>query len=357
MITRRYLRAKAVEECYSFAIYENVLHDLAVDNFVSEAKFHELYFKDNPDYNKIDLAEILVSFDKLINTSIPTADSLTSVNPFYYEFLQPALHYYNEELSKHVTKLKQGLSTEIDQVYTLYRLFFLILVEKKAAPLRNKNFYSPLIKEYLQKEEGWSLPDEFGELLLTHLYDTVLPEDEFIQNYLSTTNNTKKDDIDILKHIVKNVLLKDFKSLEILEENLANFRKHKTLALRKFLSALKKLSSSDNDLSLVFSKKNIQADYDNNFYLTLITHFLNYKPYYNKLINEKAKNYDIEKVALLDRVIINLALCEIFHCKDIPTNVSINEYIEISKMYCSQHSTRFINAIIDGILALQEAAK
>ena len=64
---------------------------------------------------------------------------------------------------------------------------------------------------------------------------------------------------------------------------------------------------------------------------------------------QNTRNWDMERVPLMDRVIMQVALAEITSCPTIPLSVSINEYIEIAKSYSTPNSARYINATLDNI--------
>ncbi len=66
-------------------------------------------------------------------------------------------------------------------------------------------------------------------------------------------------------------------------------------------------------------------------------------------IREVAQNWDIERMAVIDRNVLRMATFELLHCKDIPPKVSINEAIELGKRYSTQNSGRFINGVLDKI--------
>ncbi len=68
-----------------------------------------------------------------------------------------------------------------------------------------------------------------------------------------------------------------------------------------------------------------------------------------EMIRTKAERWDLERIALLDQLILRLALCELFYLKDVPPKVSINEAIELAKEYSTDQSGRFINGILDAI--------
>ncbi len=64
---------------------------------------------------------------------------------------------------------------------------------------------------------------------------------------------------------------------------------------------------------------------------------------------EIIKNWDFQRVALMDKCILRFASAEILFLKDIPTKVSIDEAVEIAKMYSTEHSGKFVNGILDEI--------
>ena len=70
----------------------------------------------------------------------------------------------------------------------------------------------------------------------------------------------------------------------------------------------------------------------------------------NEMINEFAKNWELERFALIDRILINMAITEIKVCEDIPTKVTINEAIEIAKKYSTEKSGTFINGLLEAMI-------
>ena len=72
--------------------------------------------------------------------------------------------------------------------------------------------------------------------------------------------------------------------------------------------------------------------------------------YYRHLISENARNWDLNRVAVMDAVIMQIALAEILSFPNIPVSVSLNEYVEIAKLYSTPKSGAFINGTLDGIV-------
>lgn len=70
----------------------------------------------------------------------------------------------------------------------------------------------------------------------------------------------------------------------------------------------------------------------------------------DKRIMKQAYNWDFDRIAILDKLIMRMAICEFLYFEDIPPKVSIDEAIEIAKKYSTEKSSQFINGILDGIL-------
>lgn len=70
----------------------------------------------------------------------------------------------------------------------------------------------------------------------------------------------------------------------------------------------------------------------------------------DEVIAKHIKNWDINRLALIDRLVLKMAICEFIYFEEIPTKVSINEAIEIAKRYSTAKSGRFINGILDAAL-------
>lgn len=70
----------------------------------------------------------------------------------------------------------------------------------------------------------------------------------------------------------------------------------------------------------------------------------------DKYIKEKSKNWDFDRITIIDRLIIRMAICEFLYFDDIPSKVSISEAIEIAKNFSTDDSSAFVNGILDAVL-------
>ena len=100
----------------------------------------------------------------------------------------------------------------------------------------------------------------------------------------------------------------------------------------------------------ISSEKDSRRFAEKLFFLTL-----DHETELEDLISRHIKNWDIQRLALIDRLVLKMALCEFIYFEEIPTKVSINEAIELVKRYSTAKSGRFVNGILDA--ALNELAE
>lgn len=86
------------------------------------------------------------------------------------------------------------------------------------------------------------------------------------------------------------------------------------------------------------------------FALDLVERTDQMKERLDSLIRKHAEKWELERIAVLDRIILRIAICEILFFDDIPPKVTINEAIEIAKKYSTAKSDKFINGILDAVL-------
>lgn len=70
---------------------------------------------------------------------------------------------------------------------------------------------------------------------------------------------------------------------------------------------------------------------------------------YDSYIQSKAENWELERIARLDRILMHMAISEMLHFEEIPVKVTINEYLELAKIYSTPKSSKFINGILDSL--------
>ena len=83
----------------------------------------------------------------------------------------------------------------------------------------------------------------------------------------------------------------------------------------------------------------------------LIIQTIAHTPEIDKVIRAKVTNWDFKRIAVLDRLILRMAICELLHFREIPPKVSMNEAIELAKLFSTQRSGQFVNGVLDAVLA------
>ena len=113
-----------------------------------------------------------------------------------------------------------------------------------------------------------------------------------------------------------------------------------------------------NQDSLQFSMDEILADItnktDRQFANDLINRTIKHIEGLDEIIKSRVSNWEINRIALIDRILIRIGICELLYFPDIPPKVSINESIEIAKEYSTAGSAKFINGILDAILTSEK---
>jgi len=94
----------------------------------------------------------------------------------------------------------------------------------------------------------------------------------------------------------------------------------------------------------------VEENADKEFANNLINQVFLHENELDELIKGKVDNWDLSRIALIDRILLRMGICEILYFSDIPPKVSINEAIEIAKVYSTSSSGKFINGILDAIL-------
>jgi N utilization substance protein B len=117
------------------------------------------------------------------------------------------------------------------------------------------------------------------------------------------------------------------------------------------LKVLYALEYNDTLIDQQFSYlKQVDPEHATSFARELIELCLEHKPELDKLITKNLKHWKFERVAVIDRILLRMALTEFLYFEDIPPEVTMDESIEISKDYSTDRSNQFINGILDAIL-------
>lgn len=95
----------------------------------------------------------------------------------------------------------------------------------------------------------------------------------------------------------------------------------------------------------------ISSDVDRDFATKLINSAVANRKDIDEMIKERVNNWEMERIALVDKLLIRIGIAELMYFQDIPPKVSINEVIEIAKDFSTSNSSKFINGILDAVLS------
>jgi len=166
--------------------------------------------------------------------------------------------------------------------------------------------------------------------------------------YVNSLENSYKKD----KKFVLLVLSKIFAESELLhwfleEKNVYWFDDYNDALYAAYKNIEKYKENQSNDVALIQWFKDKE---DEQFYKELFRKTLLYNKEYQKRIDEKLQRWESERVMEIDTIIMKMAMCELTQFPTIPIKVTINEYIELAKLYSSRKSGVFINGILDSII-------
>tara|TARA_B100002019_G_scaffold118683_1_gene101868 strand:- start:1389 stop:2351 length:963 start_codon:yes stop_codon:yes gene_type:complete len=200
-----------------------------------------------------------------------------------------------------------------------------------------------IIDGLIKHKNGWNTKTE----KIRNWYNVLLQE-EFYKNYVTIEKPKFEEDFDFLRNLIVKFLFKNNdiqKSFE--EENI--FWNEDFLIIKSMIKkTLKTLNSSNfNTFATASLSEDIKDDIK--FACSLFDCVIDNSTEYDGHISKYAKNWDIERISLMDRTILRMGIGEMVNFSNIPVKVSINECIDIAKNYSSPKSGKFINGLLDVI--------
>ena len=215
------------------------------------------------------------------------------------------------------------------------------LSENRIINFLEKN--TQIIDGLIKHKNGWNTKTE----KIRNWYNILLQE-ELYKNYVTIEKPKFEEDFDFLQNLIVKFLFKNKdiqKSFE--EENI--FWNEDFLIIKSMIKkTLKTLNSSNfNTFATASLSEDIKDDIK--FACSLFDFVIDNSTEYDGHISKYSKNWDIERLSLMDRIILRMGIGEMVNFSNIPVKVSINECIDIAKNYSSPKSGKFINGLLDVI--------
>ncbi len=182
------------------------------------------------------------------------------------------------------------------------------------------------------------------------LYKTFR-EDEAFQLYMIREESNMQLDKDIVLHLFREYLGLNELVHAALEERNIYWQDDLPMAAISLMKTIENLPESDfSDRSFIADLYK-DKDEDQQFVKDLFRKTIQSENEYTELISEKAQNWETERIAMLDMLLMRMALVELEHFPTVPVKVTLNEYIELAKVYSTPKSKVFINGVLDKLVA------
>jgi transcription antitermination protein NusB len=183
--------------------------------------------------------------------------------------------------------------------------------------------------------------------LIKGIYDSILSSADYTEYMQKTSADYQLDKSYILK-VYKNILATYEPLFQVLEEQSIFWNDEIEFVIGSIIKTLKKFSPENSENAELMPL--FKNDDDKEFAKTIFRKTLSNKKEYQALIEKFSKNWDFERIAFVDILLLELAIAEVLECPSIPVKVTFNEYIELSKFYSTKRSNIFINGILDKII-------
>ena len=282
--------------------------------------------------------------------------------------MQALYAYYrgNKEVNLVEKNMIRGVY-DVEKLYHALLTFILSLkneAEKKVEIGRNKNFpteeelnpnlkfienrvfeileNSVDLKEFMQKNKqlDWQVEEVYPAKIFREIQ-----EDNKFKKYMLSEETSLEEDKKILIHIFSKYVAQSTDLEDFLEDHKLSWSDDLHIANTMVLNTLKSFTEKERKLfSLLLDEEHLEFTKD------LVRQCVHHETELTQIIEEKANNWDFDRIALIDRIILQMALAEFLYFPSIPPKVTINEYVEIAKNYSTDKSKTFVNGILDKTL-------
>lgn len=202
--------------------------------------------------------------------------------------------------------------------------------------------HQPLKNELLRHNISWADDLGFVRKALREVFKT----DDTYRAYCAQKTHTPDEDQALAQYVLRTLIFKH----EIIRDHLAEIDLSWTENSEVVRGlAIRTIKSVHSATGLQLEPLTDDWEEDELFLNTLFEESLKNNDEYEQLLAEQLQNWDVERVAILDKIILKLALCELLSFPNIPVKVTINEYIELAKAYSTPKSGKFVNGILDNL--------
>lgn len=283
------------------------------------------------------------------------------------------LYAFKGSESDDLSKDQKFLLFSIDNMYSLYLLQMSLLLEvqkraeidlqkkqkKHLATQEDKNPNRKFVENKLlqwvtnnealknqfesHKISNWDLDSEYVDIIFKAITSSAL-----YKEYMQTRTSNFKEDKDFIIDVFKDIIAPNDKLYDYMEDKNLTWLDDFPTVNTTILKLLRKVKQTASDNH--FTPKLYKDTEDKQFAIDLFKKTLLNRTSINEEIDAKTKNWDSDRIANVDYVLLQMAICELKNFASIPVKVTINEYLEIAKEYSTPKSSIFINGILDKLV-------
>ncbi len=277
-------------------------------------------------------------------------------------------------------KQRSFLRYSMDSMYVLYLVILelLLAVHKMAGErvaLSEKRYLKDTAKEYPNKSKfvqnrllsrlatNEMLQDEVGKRKLKNWYlhpeyvklvYTEVTESRYYQEYMRSGKDSFEEDRNLVANLFRNCIAPVQKVNDYYEDEQLTWADDLPFVNTFLLKRIKQARPNFDDA--YFLPRLLKDDDDQKFADQLLTKTLLQNKTLEEAIEGKTPNWDKERIAEVDGILLKMAICELLNFPSIPEKVTLNEYLEIAKEYSTPKSSLFLNGVLDKLVREYKAA-
>ena len=282
------------------------------------------------------------------------------------------VYAYYQNGGKNLDTAEKELFFSLSKAYDLYNYLLLLMVEvtkqvnkrlnaakNKMIPTKEELFPNTkfvenrfiaqlevnkqLMEFTTNQKKTWENEADF----IKSLCDKIL-ESDIYKEYMASETSSYEEDRELWRKIYKNIIFNNAELDQVLEDQSLYWNDDKEIVDTFVLKTIKRFEEKNGAKQELLPE--FKDDEDQDFARRLFRRAILNADYYRHLISENTKNWDLDRVAFMDVIVMQIALAEILSFPNVPVSVSLNEYVEIAKLYSTPKSGGFINGTLDGIV-------
>ena len=277
----------------------------------------------------------------------------------FFQHEKADMAFFEKELFKSLDKIHELYLSILALILDLHHVSMVMVDESKNKHLPNAADLNPSLKFVnnslllgMAKSPELKTQLEKRKISWQNDFDVVrrlfneIKNGELYKTYQASGETTVEEDRDFIVAMITEYLSENEVLISLFEEKNIHWADDTFVA---FNSVIRNLEAFEGEFLMQPLLKDEKDDLE--FMSVLFKKTIIYKAQFEELIDKHTKNWDIERIANMDMLLMEMALAEILYLPNIPVKASLNEYIDISKEYSTPNSKVFVNGVLDKIIA------